>query len=433
MEESSSLGPRFLKTTVLTRICKLLLLICFGQALSLNVQGNVYRVGSDEEFQNIRTAIQEAADGDSILVFSGEYREGNLLVDKELSIIGIDEPLLDGENKFEIVTITSNHVLIRGFRIEAVGRSYMADYAAIHLKKVRHCSILNNDMSDTFFGIYAENSKDCLIQGNKVNGLAKEEATSGNAIHLWRCNRMTVLENHLLNNRDGIYFEFVEDSKIEGNLSEHNLRYGLHFMFSHSDVYTSNTFKENGAGVAVMYSNNVEMYNNRFEDNWGESAYGLLLKEIKESTIQRNYFLRNTIAIHMDNCLRLKIQENDFESNGWALRINASCEDNLVARNNFSSNTFEVLTNSSFNNNSFLGNYWSDYTGYDLDQDGFGDQLYRPVSLYSYLVSNIPISIVLLRSFFVNLLNVAERVTPVLTPESLYDARPSMKPIVFHD
>ena len=49
---------------------------------------------------------------------------------------------------------------------------------------------------------------------------------------------MNISDNHLTKLRDGIYFEFVSNCKIENNLSEENLRYGLHFMFSnHNDYY----------------------------------------------------------------------------------------------------------------------------------------------------------------------------------------------------
>jgi nitrous oxidase accessory protein len=113
--------------------------------IGLRSLGNVLQVGSNQEFQSIAKAIETAEDGDSILVFSGEYREGNLLIEKELSLIGVGLPVLDGENKYEIITVTSDHVFIQGFRIQAVGRSYMADYAAIHLKRVRHCSILDTN------------------------------------------------------------------------------------------------------------------------------------------------------------------------------------------------------------------------------------------------------------------------------------------------
>jgi len=74
-------------------------------------------------------------------------------------------------------------------------------------------------------------------------------------------------------------------------------------------------------------------------------------------------------------------------------------------------------------------NFWDQYTGYDLDRDGLGDIPYYPVRLFAFIVEQNPPALILLRSFFVELLDAAERVLPVLTPETLADHRPKMKPI----
>ena len=42
---------------------------------------------------------------------------------------------------------------------------------------------------------------------------------------------------------------------------------------------------------AVMYTKDVKMFNNTFEQNWGDSAYGLLLKDISDSYIFNNKFI----------------------------------------------------------------------------------------------------------------------------------------------
>jgi nitrous oxidase accessory protein len=48
------------------------------------------------------------------------------------------------------------------------------------------------------------------------------------------------------------------------------------------------------------------------------------------------------------------------------------------------------------------------------------------VGLFSVLVEQSEPSIILLRSFFLDLLDLAERVAPVITPERLMDERPLM-------
>ena len=88
--------------------------------------------------------------------------------------------------------------------------------------------------------------------------------------------------------RDGIYLEFAHNTVVTDNVSERNLRYGLHFMTSDDCAYTRNTFRGNQAGVAVMYARRVEMTHNEFVDNWGASAFGLLLKDITDSSITGN-------------------------------------------------------------------------------------------------------------------------------------------------
>jgi len=94
---------------------------------------------------------------------------------------------------------------------------------------------------------------------------------------------------------------------------------------------------------------------------------------------------------------------------------------------NFISNTFNIATNSFQNPNKYTENYWSDYKGYDLDHDGIGDVPYRPVSLFGYLSENYPQSIILSRSFFVYLLDLTERMFPMLIPSELVDNRPLMR------
>ena len=133
-----------------------------------------------------------------------------------------------------------------------------------------------------------------------------------------------VTSNHVAGHRDGIYFEFVTHSLIKKNISEKNARYGLHFMSSHFNTYIANTFRNNDAGVAVMYTHGIRMLNNIFEMNTGEASYGLLLKEITDSYIRGNIFSKNTAAVFMESASRLQLNNNRFENNGWALRIQAS-------------------------------------------------------------------------------------------------------------
>ncbi len=201
------------------------------------------------------------------------------------------------------------------------------------------------------------------------------------------------------------------------------------FMFSHNDHYHHNRFHHNGAGVAVMYSRQVKMTENEFGYNWGSSAYGLLLKDISDSHIWKNTFEHNSAAVYMEGASRIILEQNIFRENGWALRVQASCDANVIHQNNFFGNSFDVSTNGSLVLNSFDSNYWDRYEGYDLNHDGVGDVPFRPVSLYAVVVERMPYGLMLMRSFMVYLMDQAEKIIPSLTPEQLMDEKPAMHPL----
>lgn len=422
METTSSIGNRAL--------CLVMLLLL--SAGNLMFAGTL-EVCKDCRYKSIKAALLDAPAGSTILVREGTYFENDIIVSKKLILLGINQPVIDGGSAGEVFTVRADSVVIRGFTIQNCGKSYTKDLAGIRIDQQKHCRIENNRLFNTFFGIYLKHASHCSITNNIIIGKAVNELSSGNAIHLWYSKDIKVRGNICRQHRDGIYLEFVEGSLVRDNLSENNLRYGLHFMFSNNDEYRRNTFRHNGAGVAVMFSKQIYMYDNLFEDNWGPSAYGLLLKDISDGIIQDNLFVNNTVGIYGDGANRLKINNNEFRSNGRALKILGSCYGNEVCANNFLYNSFDVITNTSTNNNTYRGNYWSDYSGYDLDHDGNGDIPHKPVSLFSYLTANIPSAMILLRSPLVDMLNFAEKVMPAITPPTLEDSEPKMKMIRSYD
>lgn len=375
----------------------------------------------------IEAALTLAQDGDTILIHPGVYRENGLKIERPVTLRGVGDPVVDGEFKGTILSVSAPDVTIEGLTLINVGRSYTSEFAAIYLSHSDRFTIRNNTLEKAYFGLHVERSKSGLIEGNHISGEALEETDAGNGVHLWRCSGISIRDNVLQGLRDGIYLEFVDDSEVSANTSSDNLRYGLHFMFSDHNNYTNNTFKNNGAGVAVMFSKFIEMRNNRFSHNWGASSYGLLLKEIYDAEVIDNEFEQNSTGIQADGSTRINYLGNRFLRNGWAVKISGACYTNAFHTNSFEHNTFDLSYHGQLHDNSFDGNYWSDYTGYDLDRDGVGDVPYRPVKLFSYIVNRTPETIILLRSLFVDLINFSEKVSPVFTPDNLLDNAPLMK------
>ena len=384
----------------------------------------IIHVGSQHVFKTILPALKFAKNGDTVLVEKGFYKEGNIIINKEIYFLGRDFPTIDGDRKFEVLSIKSNNVTVKGFKIQHSGYATMDDPGGIKVYDSHHVTIIDNLVYDNFFGIYLQYSKNCIIKNNKIIAFGKEEQEIGNGIHCWKSDSLQIIGNYVSGNRDGIYFEFVTNSVIWRNISTNNIRYGLHFMFSNDDAYFSNIFENNGAGVAVMYTKKVVMMNNTFKDNWGDAAYGLLLKDISDATIFNNRFINNTSAIFMDGGNRIIVEKNTFKANGWGLKIQASCMENVIENNNFLGNTFDVSTNSTLVQNKFISNYWDKYEGYDLNKDGLGDVPYRPLSLFSVIVESNPPAMLLFRSFMVTLLDKSEKILPSLTPENFIDNTP---------
>ena len=340
-----------------------------------------YHVGATYAIQKIQWAINQAKSGDTIIVHEGIYKEGNVLIDKSLHVFGINRPVIDGQSKYEVVSIKSNQVVFDGFQVQHSGYATLEDPCGIKVYDSNHVTLST-----------------LQIIGNTIEG-----------------------------HRDGIYFEFVTHSIIWRNVSIRNIRYGLHFMFSNDDAYISNVFKENGAGVAVMFTKNVKMFNNVFEQNWGDAAYGMLLKEINDSYIIGNVFVSNTAGIFMDGTNRVKVEKNIFKNNGWGMKIQASCTQSEVTSNNFIGNTFDISTNGTLVLNTFDKNYWDKYEGYDLDKNNIGDVPFHPLSIFSVIVESNPSAMLLFRSFMVTLLDQSEKLIPTLTPAHFIDNTPLMR------
>jgi len=393
--------------------------------ISSNVEAQVI-VCQTCEVSSIAEGLELTNETDTLFILKGEYLEHDLIIDKALTIKGEDGVIINGEKQGTIIKVRSDNVHLIDFTIMHVGVSHTNEFAAVHLLESDHFSIENLTIKDAFFGILIEKSDHGMVTGNKVSGNKELEFYSGNGIHAWHSNYLSIYNNQIKEMRDGIYLEFVDESQINNNIATNNVRYGLHFMFSNNDDYSNNEFSENGAGVAVMFSKFIIMTGNKFHDNWGSASYGLLLKEIYDAEITNNEFERNTIAISVEGTTRVNYLYNDFNSNGWAIRVSGGCYKNLYSFNNFSNNSFDLAFNSKLNDNVFDQNYWSAYNGYDLDKNGIGDVPYRPVRLFSYLVNKTPETVVLLRSLFVDLLNFSETVAPVFTPVELLDNQPLM-------
>jgi nitrous oxidase accessory protein len=385
------------------------------------------RVGRGKAFPTIGSAVKAAQGGDVVLVDSGIYKE-RVAITRPIVLRGVGKPIIDGQQKGTVVDVRSNHVTVEGFRVINSARSSLRDYCGIHVEDAAHVRILNNTLRSNQFSIMLQNTTDSEIRHNDVESDIRAMQVMGNAIHCWKCDHLQIYDNKVGHNRDGIYLEFVYNSDIGHNFVSGCERYGLHFMFSHYNKYHDNRFVGSRAGVAVMYTHDVEVYGNIFEQSRGGASYGLLLKEIQRGHIHNNKFLDNTVGILMDGGVEINLHNNLFHRNGWGLRVVASSANDTISHNNFIGNTFDVSTNGSYNSNVFDNNYWDKNDGYDLNKDGIADVPYHMLSLFSTLAERNRMLLLFFRSFLMTLMEQSEKLLPSITPDNYVDNMPSLKP-----
>ncbi|MFZ1561043.1 MAG: NosD domain-containing protein, partial [Saprospiraceae bacterium] len=219
-------------------------------------------MGPGKTYKSIRSALSYADHLDTIIVHHSQYKEGNIVINKRIALLGEGWPVLDGQHKYEVISIKADNVVFSGFQVQNSGFATLHDPGGIKVYDGIGVIIENNILENNFFGIYIQYGKNCIVRNNRIKAYGVEEQQIGNGIHCWKSDSLQIIGNNVQGHRDGIYFEFVTHSVIWRNISKNNIRYGLHFMFSNDDAYINNFFDQNGAGVAVMYTKNVVMYSN---------------------------------------------------------------------------------------------------------------------------------------------------------------------------
>ena len=402
-------------------------LICLSFSI-ITLSARTIEVGEGKAFSSISAALHKAKAKDEILIYGKKIYKEHLVIQKPITLKGVGTPIIDGEQRGDVIKVNADNVTIEGLQIQNSARSSQVDYCGVHVKDAQFVTVRNCVFRKNQFSVMFQNCKNGLIANNNISSNITYNPIMGNAVHCWKSDNMHITGNNIGHNRDGIYLEFVNNSHIDHNTVSGCARYGLHFMFSHFNVYNSNRFNHNQAGVAVMFAHNVEMINNTFEFNRGTSSYGLLIKELQYSTIKWNRFLDNTVGLLIDGGSDLNVHHNVIKNNGWGMRLISASTNDTIVHNNFLGNTFDMTTNVSYNRNNVNGNYWDKYEGYDLNKDGYGDVPFHPLSLFSMLAEQNENVLFFFHSFLMNLLDATEKVLPSITPDNYVDNYPHMNP-----
>lgn len=390
-----------------------------------------FTVGPTGQFQSIQTAINRAQPGDLIEVRAGTYDE-NLLIDKQLSLIGIDRPMVRGNGSGSVVIIIAGSCVFRGFRVAHSGGDLQTEDSGILLKSSNNL-IEQNELTDILYGIYFYRSHGNVLRWNTIRGRRELEAGErGAGLHLWDSPDNTIEDNTISDMRDGMYIQSCNGNQVRRNHVS-NLRYGLHYMFSDGNVFEENFFENNVAGAAIMYSNHIEFRRNAFVHNRGFSSFGILFQECNELVAENNFIIDNATGVFMEALRKTRFKHNVIAQNDIALQMFSNSDENIFTENNFVDNLTTLYligksTTTKWSENG-RGNFWSGYDGYDMNEDGRGDVPWRVQDIFEYIQGNHPRLQIYLDSPAAKALAVAERTFPVLKGSQEIDSAPLMRAV----
>ncbi len=389
---------------------------------------------------DLQAAIDAAQPGAVIQVPPGVY-QGNFVIEKPITLEGIDWPVLDGGDEGHVIEITeAPDVTIRGLVIRNSGARLDKENAGIAVDKSPRLVAENNRLENTLFGIYIRSSDGSRIAHNVIGAKDLPVPARGDGIRVWYSHNTEVIGNRVDKGRDVVMW-FNDGSVIRDNVIT-NGRYGLHFMYCDDNLVENNRSEGNSVGGFLMYSRRLTMRGNIFANNRGPSGYGIGLKDMDGVEATDNLFSGNRVGLYFDNSpssvdVSQNFTHNAFVHNDIGVLFNPSVKRNHFGQNSFIDNLEQVgLTGSgTFQGNSFSvdgqGNFWSDYAGYDAAGDGLGDLPYVSKSLFENMMDKNPELRLFQLSPAQAAVDMAARAFPIFQPQPKFtDDAPLMSPVI---
>jgi nitrous oxidase accessory protein len=396
--------------------------------------GETLIVAPDAPLTSIEQALAVAHEGDTIEVHGGVY-DAPLMIDKTVSIIGVDQPVIDGHGDGSLVLINAAGVLFQGFTLRNTGTSLAHEDCAIIVQAPR-VTVADNTLENVLFGIYFAEASEGIARNNVIHGIDLDESMRGDSIRVWYSHHVTLENNVVTTGRDTLIW-YADQVIIRHNQLLEN-RYGLHFMYNAGAVVEDNIIADSMVGAYMMYSADLTFTRNQIINNRGASGYGLALKDMDNADMRDNIFAGNTVGLFIDNSpsrfdIENLVRNNLFAYNDVGILGLPMVSHNLIQSNSFLENTQQVAVQGrgSLQGNSWsrdgVGNYWSDYTGYDEDGDGIGDLAYRSEKLFESLTDSYPTLRLFTFSPAAQALDFAAGAFPSLRPDpKLVDDAPAM-------
>jgi len=345
-----------------------------------------------QDFPTIQEAINNAIEGMTIHVAPNMYQE-HIIIDKPLELRGesATNTIIDGGGmNSHVILILADNVEISGFTIKDcnIGFSGIRVYGnatAIHDNIISNCGgavelywtqnnfIYDNTLFENNWGIYIDNSFDCMIDSNTIyeNLYGIETGLSS----------IDIINNSIANNINHGIFE-IQDSqmKIHNNNLSFNGGDGIRMFSSQiNDIRANDLYSNMLNGIEIHRSTLNHIHENKMINN---QEFPLsLCYHSDENNIEKNEInSKNLLGLNLDYCNDNQIKNNIFQQenedpNAVSIRISRTSHSNAIFHNNFMKSccTYDECGNTWDFGNLYGGNYWQDISVSDIDMNGIGD------------------------------------------------------------
>jgi parallel beta-helix repeat protein len=290
----------------------------------------------------------------------------------------ITDNILSGENGLEISTHANlfrrNVITAQAIGFEDAGlddgynRVSVYDQSTGDTRMEQLLNVNDVDASNTVNGksiIYWVGQSDKTVPANAA------------CIILVNCTNITIQNQNLANNYNGILLAFSNHCTITGN-NVQNSTFGIKLVCSsYNTIQKNNIFNNQGLNVfpsdtpsgIYLFQQTIATISEQSNDANELKTYPTTGNTITENNIENNIYGINLQSQSYDSPDRVYIVNNTIFHNKF---INNTVQAYLQAPN-----LNENVTDQNHWDNGVEGNYWSDYNGTDTNSDGIGDTTYQ--------------------------------------------------------
>jgi nitrous oxidase accessory protein len=418
-------------------VCGLVLVLGLAaETGTASAQSGIVRVvAPDGPYTSLPAALAAAAPGDVIEVHAGTY-PGPVVIDKSVTVRGLDRPVIDAGDTGTVVTLAAPGIVFSDFTVRGSGVEPDQDHAGITLTAA-DIVVADNRVEDVLFGIFVAQADRAIVRGNTVTSKAEYDlGRKGDGIRVWYSHDVLVEGNHVYDTRDAVVW-YSNGLTFRDNVFDRG-RYGVHLMYADDVLIEYNTFEANSVGIYTMYSQGVTIRDNLIRGHHGSSGYALGFKDVDAVEVARNLLIDNSAGVYIDGMPFTPGSPSVFHDNVIAYNDVGVIVMPAVRGNEFRANTFwENVQQMRLEGgggladaNLWAGNTWSDFDGYDANEDGIGDSPYAPARLFESLVDQEPRLHALRYSPAIDAIEFAASAFPVLKPNpKLVDEAPYLAPL----